>query len=416
MSPRVVFLNRYFFPDHSATSQILSDLAFHLAERGENVRVIASRQLYDDAAADLPPRECVHGVEIHRVGTTRFGRHALLGRADDYLSFYVASALRLLSVARRGDVVVAKTDPPMLSVMISALARMRGYRTVNWLHDLYPEVAAELGMSGVKGPVGRILISLRNASLRRATMNVAIGDDMAKRVRGMGVRAAQLSVVTNWTDDESIRPSDAAANPLRRAWALEGKFVVAYSGNLGRAHDIQTLLEAAEILGGLPDIVFLFIGGGRGLMDLASEVEKRQLKNFRFEPYQPREALSHSLGVADVHWLSLKPGLDGLILPSKFYGVAAAGRAILVVGSPDGELAGLVAKHHCGYCIAPGQSAELARIIAALCQDLSCCRQLGANARRMLEESLTKARSLERWRMILRAAAGVASPVKAHRE
>jgi len=112
----------------------------------------------------------------------------------------------------------------------------------------------------------------------------------------------------------------------------------------------------------------------------------------------------------------VRRGLDGLILPSKFYGVAAAGRAILVVGSPDGELAGLVAKHHCGYCIAPGQSAELARIIAALCQDLSCCRQLGANARRMLEESLTKARSLERWRMILRAAAGVASPVKAHRE
>jgi len=416
VSPRVVFLNRYFFPDHSATSQILSDLAFHLAERGENVRVIASRQLYDDAAAALPPRECVLGVEIHRVGTTRFGRHALLGRAIDYLSFYVASALRLLRVARRGDVVVAKTDPPMLSVLISALAWIRGYRTINWLHDLYPEVAAELGISSVKGPVGRILISLRNASLRRATMNVAIGDDMAKRVRGMGVAAARLSVVTNWTDDESIRPSDAATNPLRRAWSLEGKFVVAYSGNLGRAHDSQTLLEAAEILRGDPDVVFLFIGGGRGLIDLAAEVEKRQLKNFRFEPYQPREALSRSLGAADVHWLSLKPGLDGLILPSKFYGVAAAGRAILIIGSPDGELAELVAKHGCGYCITPGQGAELAGIIAALSQDRSRCRQLGANARRMLDERLTKSQALERWRTILHSAAGGASPMEAHRE
>jgi len=161
----------------------------------------------------LPPRECVRGVEIHRVGTTRFGRGALLGRAIDYLSFYIAGALQLLRVARRGDVVVAKTDPPMLSVLISALARVRGYRTVNWLHDLYPEVAAELGISGVKGPVGRVLISLRNASLRRATMNVAIGDDMAKRVRGMGISAARLRVVANWTDDEVIRPSDVATNP-----------------------------------------------------------------------------------------------------------------------------------------------------------------------------------------------------------
>src|SRR5258705_8056875 len=204
VSPRIVFLNRYCFPDHSATSQILSDLAFHLAENGERVRVIASRQLYDDPAVALPPRDSVRGVEIYRVSTTRFGRHSLAGRMADYLSFYISSAVQLLRVAGRGDVVVAKTDPPMLSLLISFLSPLRGYRAVNWLHDLYPEVAAELGMSGAKGSLGRILIALRNASLRCATMNVAIGDDMARPVRGMGVSGARLSVVLNWTDDESI--------------------------------------------------------------------------------------------------------------------------------------------------------------------------------------------------------------------
>jgi len=404
MAPRVVFLNRYFFPDHSATSQILSDLAFHLAESGERVRVIASRQLYDDPVASLPPRDRVKGVEIYRVPTTRFGRHSLPGRMLDYLSFYLASGVQLLRLAGRGDVVVAKTDPPMLSLLVSFLSPLRGYRTVNWLHDLYPEVAVELGMAGTRGPFGRILIALRNASLRRATMNVAIGDDMARRVRTMGVAEKRLSIVTNWSDDDSIRPSDAESNPLRRSWSLEGKFVVAYSGNLGRAHDIDTLLNAAEKLRESPEIVFLCIGGGRGLSDLATEVDKRRLKSFRFEPYQPREALGHSLGVADVHWLSLKPGLDGLVLPSKFYGIAAAGRPIVIVGSPEGELAKLVTRYDCGYCIPPGRGDELARVLFSLHKDQFLCRRLGANARAMLDNSLSKSQSLARWRAILQSA------------
>src|SRR5215831_2617247 len=235
---RVVFLNRYFFPDHSATAQILSDLAFHLADRGEQVDVITSRQLYDDPAATLPRRECVRGVNVHRVSASRFGRHALLGRGLDYASFYAASAVKLLSIARRGDVVVVKTDPPMLSVLASILAPLKRYRTVNWLHDVYPEVAGELGISGLQGRFGRLLARARNASLARATMNVAIGEDMARRICGMGVPQDRMLVIANWTDDDEIKPSDPAGNPLRREWSLEGKFVVGYSGNLGRAHDV----------------------------------------------------------------------------------------------------------------------------------------------------------------------------------
>jgi len=402
---RVVFLNRYFFPDHSATAQILSDLAFHLADRGEQVEVITSRQLYDDPAATLPRRECVRGVNVHRVSASRFGRHALLGRGLDYASFYAASAVKLLSIARRGDVVVVKTDPPMLSVLASALAPLKRYRTVNWLHDVYPEVAGELGISGLQGRFGRLLARARNASLARATMNVAIGEDMARRICGMGVPQDRMLVIANWTDDDEIKPSDPAGNPLRREWSLEGKFVVGYSGNLGRAHDIATLLDAAERLRARPDIVFLFIGGGRGLRDLESESLKRNLGTFRFQPYQPRENLSLSLGAADVHWLSLKTGLDGLLLPSKFYGIAAAGRPILVIGSPEGEFAKLVAHHHCGFCVAPGNGEELARVILSLSDNPSERRQLGENARRMLDESLTKSHAFRRWRSTLQAAA-----------
>ena len=136
-------------------------------------------------------------------------------------------------------------------------------------------------------------------------------------------------VIHNWADDEAIRPVSQFDNPLRHKWQLENKFVVAYSGNLGRAHEFNTLLAASQRLKDHPSIVFVCVGAGYGLDQLRRSVEQRGLdRTFRFFPYQDRSMLKYSLGVADVHWISLKPELEGLIVPSKFYGVAAAGKQL----------------------------------------------------------------------------------------
>ena len=139
---RIVFINRYFYPDHSATSQMLSDLAFFMASAGHEVCLATSCQRYDDAAAVLPARERVDRVEVHRVRTTRFGRDNLLGRAFDYAIFYLAAGWRLWRIARAGDVVVAKTDPPLISVVAAFVARWRGARLVNWVQDVFPEAVS----------------------------------------------------------------------------------------------------------------------------------------------------------------------------------------------------------------------------------------------------------------------------------
>jgi glycosyltransferase involved in cell wall biosynthesis len=399
---KLIFINRYFFPDHSATSQILGDLAFHLAKQAEDVHVITSRQLYDNKDVRLSSHECINGVTVHRVATTRFGRGHLLGRGSDYFSFYFSAAWELFRFGRQGDVVVVKTDPPMLSVFIAPVALMRRIIFVNWLQDLYPEIAAKLGVWAAGGLTGWALIRMRNASLRCAAMNVAIGDDMREHLCTLGLPRDKVCVVQNWADDEHIVPS-ARANSLRELWALQNKFVVGYSGNLGRAHDVSTLLDAAEVLKKRTEIVFLFIGSGRGLVELDAEAKQRRLPNIVCKPYQPRELLSQSLAVADVHWLSLKPGLDGLILPSKFYGVAAAGRPMVIVGSPAGELAKLVVQFECGIHVAWGQSERFSNFISLLAENPQHCRQMGSNARRLLEQRFTKAQSLDRWHAMLRS-------------
>jgi glycosyltransferase involved in cell wall biosynthesis len=399
---RIIFLNRFFYPDHSATSQMLSDLAFHLAAAGRDIHVVTSRQRYDDPTASLPGNEIVRGVAIHRVTTTRFGRSHLIGRGLDYLTFYWSMWRQVVALARAGDVLVAMTDPPLLSLLASDAAKRRSTHLVNWLQDLYPEIAIELGVPLIKGPVGGAIAFLRNRSLRLADANMVLGQAMAIRVRACGVVADRVHVIPNWTDDEEIVPVSPAENPLRREWQLADKFVVGYSGNLGRAHEFETVLAAAGRLRDEPRIVFVLIGGGKQFDELASQVRARKLeRTFRFFPYQNRAMLKYSLCLPDVHWISLRPELDGLIFPSKFYGIAAAGRPMIVIAAKAGEIAELVARYRCGIAVAPGDADGLSQAIAALSRDPLRCADMGRRARDMLDANFSRRRAIELWQSVL---------------
>jgi colanic acid biosynthesis glycosyl transferase WcaI len=399
---RLIFLNRYFFPDHSATSQILSDLAFHLARSGKEVHVITSQQRYDDQKACLPAQETVAGIQIHRIRTTRFGRSGLLGRSLDYLSFYASMWRSIRALAGAGDILIAMTDPPLLSVLAMRAARSRGAYLVNWLQDIYPEIATQLGVPFFKGPISQGLCYLRDQSLNVACANVVVGNQMSKTILARGVPAERIHVIPNWTDDDQISPIDHADNPLRREWGLENKFVVGYSGNLGRAHEFDTVLAASEQLRNNPHIVFLVVGGGHHLQEFTLQVEKRDLgRNYCFMPYQDRALLKQLLGVPDVHWLSLRAELDGLIVPSKFYGIAAAGRPIIAITANDGEIAQLVRQHECGIVIEPGNVDALAAAIIQLSSDSENRTAMGKRARAMLEAQFTCRHGFERWRAVL---------------
>ena len=209
---RVIFVNRYFFPDHSATSQILSDLTFHLAAIGHEVHVITSRQRYDDPRAALPENETIKGVQVHRVASTRFGRAALSGRALDYLSFYRSVRRSLREIAQAGDIVVAKTDPPLLSVALASVVRQRRAHLVNWLQDIYPETASILGVPLLRGSVASALATLRNRSLREADATVVVGELMARRIKELGAVPARRSDRPRGPTIRSARPGICPAN------------------------------------------------------------------------------------------------------------------------------------------------------------------------------------------------------------
>lgn len=354
-------MNRYFQPDHSATSQIASDLAFHLASRGFAVAAITSRQRYDDARARLPPRDSWNGVEIRRVWSTRFGRAGLAGRAVDYLTFYASAFFAMRR--ERGAVIIAMTDPPMLSV----LAALASKRVVNWLQDLFPEVAESLG---IKAP--KVLRRLRDWSLRRAKANVVLGELMAARV-------PNPTIIHNWAD----------AN-LRPIATHNQQFVVGYSGNLGRAHEFSTILGAMREL---PDVHFVFTGGGAQL----EHVRREAGANAEFRPYAPRELLSESLSSADAHLVSLQPSLEGLIVPSKFYGILAVARPVIFIGARDGEVARIIREHRCGVVVEPGDVEGLKRAIREVAGD----PEMGRRGRELYLARFAPSHAFDAWERVL---------------
>lgn len=361
---RVAFVNRYFHPDHSATSQIATDLAMHLASRGWEVVAITSRQRYDDPRARLAKRETANGVTIVRVWSTRFGRAGLVGRAIDYLTFYASAFFAMRR--ERDAIVVAMTDPPLLSVVAALASR----RVVNWVQDLFPEVAEALG---IRLP---LLKRMRDWSLCRAKVNVVLGDLMAARV-------PKAVVIHNW--------ADAALTPIARP---QREFTIGYSGNLGRAHDFETIIGAMKRV---PSVKFVFTGGGAQL----DTVKSAAPSNAEFRTYVPREQLSESLSSVDAHFVSLKPSLEGLIVPSKFYGILAVARPVIFIGAHDGELGRLIEAYRCGVVVEPGDVEGLVRAIEMLAREREQSAQMGLRGRELYLHRFAPRHAFAAWERLL---------------
>jgi colanic acid biosynthesis glycosyl transferase WcaI len=390
----LIFINRFYWPDEPATAQLLTDLAEGLAATGEHVTVITSH----NGRADLPGDERHQGVHIRRVRSTRWGRKNLAGRTLDFMAFSLGALVQLARLARPGDTVVVMTDPPLLAIWATALARWRGARVVHWVQDIYPELA--MALTGAKWL--RILRPLRDRAWRRAVACVVPGDDMAAYLAGR--RVEKVAVIPNWAPAGLTAMQPGAADALRDAWGLRGKFVAAYSGNLGRVHDLMPLLDTAATLLAETDIIFVFIGDGAQRAALETAAQKRRLNNIRFFPAQPRTQLAETLALGDVHFVTLRPGCEPLVFPSKLHGIAAVGRPVLFVGPRDCALARLVAGRGMGAVFAREETTLLAEAIRSLPGDVARQRTWGEAAEKFHRETGGVERAIADWRKLLHTA------------
>jgi len=387
---RIIILNQFFYPDHSATSQLMTDLAESLVEKGITVTAIAGRGRYD-GGGKLAAREDYRGVRIERAWATGFGKRTVAGRLADYLSFYIGATWTLLRQPRH-DIVMALTTPPLIGLVALLVARLRRMRMVTLVQDVYPDIAVALGALKAKGLLTRMLDRLNRLVLRKADRVIVLSECMRRRiVDKLGPQGeARVDVIHNWADGARIQPLGEEENSFRADHNLGAAFTVMFSGNWGRVNDFQTVLEAAKLLRERRDILFLFVGNGGRAGELQSFCRHHRLDNVRTLPYQPREMLRFSLAAADVSLITLAPGLAGLSVPSKTYGIMAAARPILFVGDLSSEIASIIKEGGCGTVISSGEGERLARLIEEWSQDKTPLAQAGRRARMIFEKSFDR--------------------------
>ena len=381
----------------------MTDLAEELVEQGVEVTALAGRGRYNGGAS-LAPRETYRGVKIERAWATSFGKGSIFGRLCDYLSFYLGAAWKL-AVLPRHDLVMALTTPPLISLVALVIGRLRGMRVVALVQDIYPDVAVSLGALKEKSLLTCLLSRLNRWTLRGADRIVVLGECMRERIeRVVGEESsARIDIIHNWADGNELGPPlGSELNPFIEEHSLKGKFVVLFSGNMGRVNEFATVLDAARLLRDQKDILFLFIGDGASASEIREFSTANQLQNIRMLPYQPRQMLRHSLAAGDVHLVTLADGLAGLSVPSKTYGIMASGRPILFVGDTGSTAARLVKKYLCGEVLASGESERLARAIAHWATNKEELSNLGCAARLAFEERFDRPHAVEAYMQTFR--------------
>jgi colanic acid biosynthesis glycosyl transferase WcaI len=259
-------------------------------------------------------------------------------------------------------------------------ARRFGARFVFLCEDVFPEVASLLDFrsTSVNGALDRVNRHL----LRQSDAIVVLGDRMRRRlVEEKGADPSRIEVIHNWADCEAIVPGPRE-NAFSREHGLTDRFVLMHSGNVGMSQDLPVLLEAASRLVAKEKLVIAIVGDGARRKALEADAARRRLSNVRFLPYQPKARLAESFATADAFLVSLKAGIEGYIVPSKLYGILAAGRPYIAAVDPSCEAATIAAEHHCGLLAAPGNPDALAASIAAMYDNPGETRLMGDNARK----------------------------------
>jgi glycosyltransferase involved in cell wall biosynthesis len=403
---RLLFINQYYWPDSASTAQHLADLAEALAEHGHEVHVLCAQGSYRDRGEGdgdrpRPPAfEIRAGVRIHRVPATSLGRRNTLCRMTDYLSFYAQAAARAMRLPRF-DVVVTLTTPPLIGLVGTILRRWRGTRHVYWSMDLHPDASLALGRMSRRSPAVAALGWLSDRVYRGADKVVVLGAYMADRIAAKRVRPERIMTIPVWSQRDEIYPVDRTGHPLRAELGLADRFVAMYSGNLGLAHRFEEIIAAARALRERSDIVFLIVGDGPRLAEVRAAQQAEGLANIRFLEAFPRDQLHLSLTIADVHLISLRPEMSGIVVPGKLYGAMASGRPTLFIGPDHCESADTVRQAGCGLTLRPGDTAALVEALCRLAADPELAAGMGRRGRSAFLAQYETSLCCDRWHAAL---------------
>ena len=386
---KLFVVNQFFPPDFAPTGQLINELVAHLGDNGTPIKVFTGLPAYAFNEVSALPLEIHNNVIIRRTRATQVSIHNIRGKAFHGFLFTVRSILHLLRHLKKDDTLLLTTAPPFLPFIGYLLHLVKGSNYVCLIYDLYPDVAEKLGVISSENWIIKLWNRLNELTWKKATKVIVLSTSMKKQILKKQPKLGhKISVISNWSDPNWIVPIAKEDNWFAHKYNLTEKFTVLYSGNMGRCHDIQTILDVASLLQGYP-VQFVFIGGGPKYRSSQNFVQTYGLDNCLFLPYQDKEILPYSLTACDLTLVSVEEGMGGIVAPSKFYSLLATGRPIAVICDKECYLNELVKKNQCGVTFANNNSDALANFILQISSNPELAKSMGEAGRNYLISQCT---------------------------
>jgi glycosyltransferase involved in cell wall biosynthesis len=374
-------LSELYYPEDSATGYYITGLAEALASSFD-VRVLCAQPTYAARGIRAPKYEIHRGVTIHRCSATALNKDVLVFRAINLVTISISIFLSALRRVRNGDVVFVVTNPPTLPFVAMAVCLLKKARLVLRIEDVYPEAMIAAGMLRRHSLFHRTLDYFHRLLYKHTHAIIVLGRDMWQLVaRKVPSQQGKITVIPNWADLDQVAPLSREQNPLLQRLGIASKFVVQYSGNMGRTHDLESLLDAAYHLRTYDNIHFLIIGSGAKAPLVRQTAATKGLVNVTVLPPQPRTELCVSLNACDIAIIAFVPGMVGVSVPSRMYNILAAGKPILAIAGKDSELAQLIAEENIGWVIEPAAVNSIAETIVLIASDRDKLSAMAQRAR-----------------------------------
>ncbi|MGK7876181.1 MAG: glycosyltransferase family 4 protein [Xenococcaceae cyanobacterium] len=379
----------FYPPDYAATGQLIEELAIQLGKQGMQIHIFTGQPGYAFNGTKAPALEDVNPLLIRRSKISRIWPQRIRGKAISGILFCLRSALHLFKHYSRGDVLLLTTAPPFLGI-IGYLAKLCfGMPYVCLLYDVYPDAAVALKTISEKHWLVKFWDEINRIVWQEAKSIIAISPTMKDRIVAKNPKLAdKISVIHNWANPNDIRPIPKEKNWFARQHKITDKFTVLYSGNLGRCHDMETIMTAAKLLQN-EQVQFIFIGKGAKLQVCRDIVSTQGLHNCLFLPYQDKQVLPYSLASCDLGLVSIAPDLEGIVAPSKLYGILASGRPIAAICEPHSYLRQLIEDSGCGAAFNNNDANGLAEFIRYLYLNPQKRDKMGKAARDYLLSNFT---------------------------
>jgi len=386
MPEKFFLISQVFYPDEVSTSSLFTNLCTYISKSGVEVEVWSAQPTYTHSARQ--PRYLQYeGINIRYLSSTRFRKSSIPGRILNILSFMITASFKLLFSKDRSPV-LTHTTFPALGIVLSIICNLKRRKFVYIMLDIYPEGLIRLGKLNAKNVLVRLWKRAYVNALKRSQKIIVLGRDMREYIEGIYADSKnKIEYIPHWQDDKLIHPIDTGNNHFFNELNLKRSFVVQYSGNMGLWNDMESIGRAVAV--NQDDVCFVFIGDGIRKNELQDIIHQNDSRNVVFLPFQPRENLCEVLTACHVALVSLRTGLEGMAVPSKIYGILAAGIPVIALVPENSEIAYIVKEEECGIVVQPTDNEGINRAIMRLKSDDILLMKLGNNGRRAFESKYT---------------------------